>query len=348
MKACVLTEPKKIEICDIPKPILKDDEVLLKVISSGICVNDVRDYKGSKWTYPRVGGHEYSAIIEEIGPSVLGFSPGDKVVAFITENCGYCKSCQEGHENICENVLKSTKYYNHNGLSGFFGFSEYIAMPERFLYKIPNGVTSIEAAFTEPLACVLNSVRRCNIEMGQDVVVIGAGVMGLLHILCLKKKGVRVIVSETNAKRRDFALQLGADIAIDPIAVDPICAIKEITDGYGADVVINTTAIPGVAEQAIQMTAKSGTCNMFSSIHPNTPIQVDAGRLHSHEIYVTGTQNGTIYTFKQALDCMAKKIIDVNPLVENIYDFHHIVDALECASKPDTYKVIVQLSKEGF
>lgn len=348
MKACILISPKHIEIQEIPKPILKDNEVLLKVVSSGICVNDIRDYKGSNWSYPRVGGHEYSAIIEETGDSVSEFSPGDKVVAFITENCGFCKSCQEGHENICENVLKSKKYYNENGLSGFFGFSEYIAMPKRFLYKIPNGVTSTEAAFTEPLACVLNSIHRCNIQMGQDVVVIGAGVMGLLHVLCLKKKGVRVIISEPDEKRRHYAVQLGADISIDPTTNDPVSTVKEITNGYGADVVINTTAIPNVAEQAIQMTAKSGICNMFSSIHPNTPILVDAGRLHSQEIFVTGTQNGTKYTFKQALDCIAKKIIDVNPLIDDVFDLYHIKDALECASRPDTYKVIVQISKEKF
>ena len=126
-------------------------------------------------------------------------------------------------------------------------------------------------------------------------------------------------------------MKIGADIAIDPLESDPVEQIKKLTGGRGANVVENTTAIPAVAAQAIQMTAKSGLCNMFSSIHPNEAILVDAGRLHSQEIIVTGTQNGTIETFAQAIDCKSKGIVDVK--------------AMECACRPDTYKVMLRFSK---
>ena len=187
------------------------------------------------------------------------------------------------------------------------------------------GIQFLNASLPEGFTClkeqdvykrqVINSINRSHINMGDDVVVIGGGVMGLLHVLCAKRQGARVILSETDAKRRAFGLKLGADIVIDPLESDPVEQVKKLTNGRGANVVENTTAIPSVAAQAIQMTAKSGLCNMFSSIHPNEPILVDAGRLHSQEIVVTGTQNGTIETFAQAIDCISKGIIDVKRCV---------------------------------
>lgn len=347
MKACVLQGPKDYHIKDIDIPEVKDDEVLVRILTSGICVNDVRDYQGCKWSYPRIGGHEYSAVVEKLGKDVDPelFKVGDKVINFIIDDCGVCPDCKHHHENICANFTKGTAYYNTEGYSGFYGFSEYAAVKARHLYVYSKETSDEEAAFAEPLACVLNSINRSNIKMGDDVVVIGGGVMGLLHVLCAKKQGARVILSETDAKRREFGLKLGADYAIDPLESDPVEQVKKLTGGRGANVVENTTAIPAVAAQAIEMTAKSGLCNMFSSIHPNEAILVDAGRLHSQEIVVTGTQNGTIETFAQAIDCISKGIIDVRALIEKVYDYTDVVEAMECASRPDTYKVMLRFSK---
>lgn len=345
MKACVLEGPKNYQIKDIPVPEMKEDEVLVRVLTSGICVNDVRDYQGCKWSYPRI--HEYSAVIEHIGTGVDPslFHIGDKVINYIIDDCGVCPDCKHHHENICSNFTKGTAYFNENGFSGFYGFSEYAVVKARHLYVYPKETPDDEAAFTEPLACVINSINRSHIKMGDDVVVIGGGVMGLLHVLCAKRQGARVILSETDAKRRAFGLKLGADNVIDPLEFDPVEQVKKLTNGRGANFVENTTAIPSVAAQAIQMTAKSGLCNMFSSIHPNEPILVDAGRLHSQEIVVTGTQNGTIETFAQAIDCISKGIIDVKPLIEAVYDYEDVVEAMECASRPDTYKVMLRFSE---
>ena len=109
--------------------------------------------------------------------------------------------------------------------------------------------------------------------------------------------------------------------------------------------VFNTTAIPSVAAQAIEMTAKSGYCNMFSSIHPNKPIEVDAGRLHKAEIYVTGTQNGTKESFRRAIDCISKGIVDLKPVISKTYAPEDIVEALDFAASPESYKVLIEFSK---
>lgn len=346
MKACVLKKPMEYCIEDLPVPEPKDDEVLLRITVAGICTNDIRDYKGSKYTYPRVGGHEYAGIIEKMGAhvDVDTFHVGQKVVHYIIDECGICYNCKHGHENICDNAETGKTFYNEGGISGYFGYAQYIVVKARHLHIFPEDTSDEEAAFCEPLACVINSINKTNIRMGDDVVIIGGGVMGLLHVLCAKKQGARVIVSEVDEARRKIALQLGADDVIDPMDGNPVDKVKALTNGRGANVVYNTTAIPAVACQAIDMCAKSGLVNMFSSIHPNEPILVDAGRLHSQEIKVTGTVSPTTTSFAQAVDCIAKGIIDVKPLIECTFDYTEIEQAMECAMRPDTFKVMLRFS----
>ena len=336
-----------LKLVDIPVPEPKDDEVLLRVTVAGICTNDVRDYKGSRYTYPRIGGHEYAGGIEKLGKDVDNgiFHIGQKVVNYIIDECGVCYNCKHEHENICDSAESGKTFYNEGGISGYFGFSEYIAVKARHLHMVPNDTPDELAAFTEPLACVINSINKTGIRMGDDVVIIGGGVMGLLHVLCAKRQGASVIVSETSADRRKLALELVADAVIDPVESDPVEKIKQLTNGRGANVVYNTTAIPAVAKQAIDMCAKSGLVNMFSSIHPNEPILVDAGRLHSQEIRITGTVSPTVRSFAQAVDCIAKGIIDVKPLIEKVYDYTDIKEALEAAMRPETFKVLVKFSE---
>ena len=224
MKACVLEKPLDVRIEDLPIPEPKDDEVLLRITVAGICTNDVRDYKGSKYTYPRVGGHEYAGVIEKLGNGVdTGmFHIGQKVVNYIIDECGVCYNCKHAHENICDAAEKGKTFYNEGGISGYFGFAEYIAVKARHLHIVPQDTPDELAAFSEPLACVINSINKTGIRMGDDVVIIGGGVMGLLHVLCAKRQGAKVIVSETSAERRTFALELGADAVIDPMEEDPV------------------------------------------------------------------------------------------------------------------------------
>ncbi len=347
MKACVIEKPLDYQIQDFPIPEPKDDEVLLRVTTAGICTNDVRDYKGSKYTYPRVGGHEYAGVIEKLGKDVdpHQFQVGQKVVNYIINECGTCYSCHHDHENICDAAESGKTFYDEEGISGYWGFAEYISVKARHLHVYPQDTPNELIALTEPLACVINSVNQTNIELGQDVVIIGGGVMGLLHVLTAKRSGARVIVSETSAERRDIALKLGADDVINPMEVDAVQAVKDLTDGRGANVVYNTTAIPAVAAQAVEMTCKHGIVSMFSSIHPNEPILIDAGRIHSQEIRVMGTVSPTVKSFAQAVDCISKGIIDVKPLVDKTFDYNDVTEAMEYAARPDTFKVMLKFSE---
>ncbi|BDR57716.1 hypothetical protein XA3_01570 [Xylocopilactobacillus apicola] len=258
MKVIMELGPKKIELRDIEMPEIAADEVLMKVRANGLCQNDVRDYTGDTlWTYPRIGGHEFSGEVVKIGTNVnpKRFQTGDHVVKYILPNCGECYYCKNGRENLCTEIYTSPTFKNENGVSGFRGMSEYLAVKSTDLFKYPKTTDFIEMAFTEPLGCVINSVERAHLKLGQDVLIIGGGVMGLLHVLVAKLQGVRVLVSEPNEHRRHLAQKLGADVVFNPMAGDAVEFVKEETGGSGADVVFNTTANPKIAIDAINFTA---------------------------------------------------------------------------------------------
>lgn len=227
-------------------------------------------------------------------------------------------------------------------MSGYCGFAQYIAINTRDLYVFPDSIPFEIAAFSEPLACVLNSLDNGKIEIGNDVVVIGGGVMGLLHVKLAKMRGARVILSEPDANRRELAKSFDCDVVFNPFEENPVEYINKITDNRGADVVFNTTASPVVAEQAIAMTGSGGKCIMFSSIHPNTPIKLDAGLVHSKEKIITGSVSPTIHSFNQAVEVISKNLINLNELIYKVYDYTDAVSAFEAALQPDTLKTIIK------
>lgn len=344
MKAIVEIGVKQLEIQEVPTPKIKPDEVLVKIHANGLCTNDVRDYLGdTKWSYPRVGGHEFSGEIVEVGSAVKPehFQVGDHVVKYIIPACGECHYCKIGRENLCVEIYTSPTFQNPDGLSGFWGMAEFMAVKSTDLYKYPKEVPYTHSAFTEPLACVVNSVERAELLLGQDVLVIGGGVMGLMHVMLAKLQGARVLLSEPNAERRKLAEQLGADIVFDPTQGDAITFVKEQTEGRGADVVFNTTALPAIAKQAIDFTANGGQTYMFSSMHPNELVPTDMGAIHSHEKVITGTVSPTIRTFYRSVQLIAKGIVDITPLLDKVFDYEDAVDAFEYALRPETLKTII-------
>ena len=343
MKAIILNKPGDFVITEIPTPEVQADEVLMRIVTSGICVNDVRDFKGdNKHSFPRLGGHEFCGVIDKLGSDVDAkkFPIGQKVVSYVMDTCKTCHICRRGMENICLNMATSKTLQNPDGISGYGGFAEYIAVKAADLLFYPADADFERMAFTEPLACVVNSVNRADIRFGDDVLVIGGGTMGLLHVMLAKLKGARVILSEPMKDRRDKALSLGCDIAVEPKNLR--AELDALTDGRGADVVFNTTAIPAVAKEAVELTAAGGKVNMFSSMHPNKPVEVDMGKVHSWQRTIFGTANSAVSDYDQAVLLIGKKIFDPTPLIEKIFPFADFGKAIETASRPDTYKVILQ------
>lgn len=344
MQAIILNKPGDFTIKEIETPEIKEDEVLIEIKASGICTNDVRDFNGDcNYSYPRIGGHEYCGIIAKMGEGVNKerFAIGQKVVQYIIDDCKECFYCKHGDANICEEHPKSKIFHNPDGLSGYGGFAEYVVAKAEDLFVYPEATSFEKMAFTEPLACVCNSLDRVNITFGDDVVVIGGGTMGLLHVVLAKLRGARVILSEPMEERRQKALELGCDNVINPMEADAVESVKKLTEGRGAIVVFNTTAIPSIAAQAVEMTAPTGTTVMFSSIHPNKPVPVDMGAVHSYQKTITGAVSPTVASFHQAVQLIGKGIVDPTVFTEAMIDYKEFGKAIALASKPDTYKVIL-------
>ena len=206
--------------------------------------------------------------------------------------------------------------------------------------------TSFETmVFTEPLACVVNSIHRTNIQYGDDVLIMGGGAMGLLHVLAAKLKGARIILSEPLRQRREKALSLGCHDVIDPVNMDAVAEVKRLTGGRGATIVFNTTASPAAAKQAVEMTAPGGTCVMFSSLHPNDPVPVNMGAVHSYQITITGAVSPTIKAYHQSVLLLGKGLLDPTPLIEGIYDYTEFDTAIQVAAKTESYKVILKFGE---
>lgn len=345
MKALVMSRPGDVALTEMETPRPGPGQVLIKVMSSGICTNDVRDYLGDcSYSYPRIGGHEYAGVIVELGTGVNArrFQVGQRVVNYIIDDCKECYYCKTGNENICEDFPHSKTFTNPGGISGYRGFAEYVLADSKDVVVYEHQTDWVKMALTEPLACVVNSVNRADVQLGQDVLVIGGGAMGLLHVLVARLRGARVILSEPMEERRKKGLELGCDAAIDPTRGDVVVKVRKLTGERGADAVFDTVANPRIASQAVEMCAPTGICVIFSSIHPNEPVPVSMQDIHALQKIVTGAESPTTHSYFQAVQLIDKGIVDPTPLVQEVVAYTEFQRAMAMAIRPDTYKVVVR------
>lgn len=344
MKAVAITGIRQIEIIDMPMPEPKEGEILLKVHACALCTWEQRVFSGVKMLpLPHVGGHEIAGTIVALGEGVNPerFPVGSKAAGRTLGTCGTCYYCRRGLHTQCVDTGKLR--YNGPDAYGVGGFGEYIALPETAVWCYDTDKDFTELSLTEPLACVLNSVERANPKLGEDAVIIGGGIMGQLHNVLFKKMGLRTILSEPDPVRRQFALDHGCDFVINPMEEDALARVKEITGGRLADVVINTTAIASVMEQAVAMTARLGRCVAYSSQHPDKPIPVSPNWLHNTEAVITGAVNPSIASFDQAVTLLNKNLLDLRDFVSGVYPMEESQAAFEAALRPDTYRIVITM-----
>lgn len=347
MKALVYTGVKQVEVQDIDKPVMKPNEVLVELKAQAICTWEQRAYQGiNKVEYPFIGGHEQSGIIVGVGSDIDEniWKVGDRVVVGLLMSCGECYYCKSGEEGSCEN-FSYEKLVGGLSITGMGGFTEYLSVTTDKLFKIPDNVSYEEAALTEPLSCALHSVELADIKMGENVLVIGAGIMGVFHAILAKHKGGRVIISEPDAKRREFLADMGFTEFIDPMNEDIVKVVKDATNGRGADVIFNTTAIVAIAQQTLEMIALYGRIVLYSSFYPDKPLEVSPTFIHKSMIKLMGSVDANSSDFMTSLNLMSAGIVDVKKVISEVGSFYNMEDALEKAISPDTYRVLVKWDK---
>jgi threonine dehydrogenase-like Zn-dependent dehydrogenase len=341
-KRSVFVGPQQIRIDTVPIPEPGPRQALVKVKACAICTWEQRTYSGEEKFYPLAGGHEVSGELVKLGNQVYTDAKiGDQVMASTLTRCGYCDSCRRGLDSICDNSFKSFK---NSDVPGPGGLSEYVLLDDYQLYKSAGQVSFEELSLAEPLACVTRSIRKAKLERTDNVVVVGAGIMGLLHTLLAKQAGCHVIVSEPNQERAAFAKKMGADAIIDPTSTPFADEVKKLTGGRGADKIFCAVSIAAAVEQAIDAAAKGGYVAVYASIHPRgTKISVDPNPFHSKEIILTGTVSQDKEDVLQAVRMISMGIIDMKPFISKVFPFAQLEDAIKAALKPDTYRVVVTM-----
>jgi len=339
-KVALITDERKIEVFekDLKQPV--GSQVLVKIDCCAICTLEQRIYNGVMKRYPFAGGHEAAGTVVAVGNKVKSLKAGDKVSARMLTSCGECYYCRSGHENQC---VISFKAEIHEGVGGPGGFAEYMLIDAKALYKMADDLDLTYAALTEPLACCIHSINNANIDLGNDVVVIGAGIMGAFHIQLAKMRGARVIACEIDEARLEIAKKMGADIVINSKDVNAIRRVKELTEGRGADVVFCTAALPQLAADSIQMVGKVGRVVMYSSFHPDKPIELNVNSVHGAEMNITGAVNANTRDFLAAAKLLSHNMVDPSLLISEVVPFENIEYAFQRAIDPKTYRVIVKL-----
>jgi L-iditol 2-dehydrogenase len=330
MKAAMLYGVKDLRIEDIPRPTVQTGEVLVKVKAATTCGTDLkilnRGYVEKIIKLPTIFGHEWAGEVAETSPELEWPTKGMRIRAGNSAPCLHCAMCQRGKYNLCENMI---------WLWG--AYAEYVKIPARMVLvntqEIPEHVSYEEAAITEPLACVLHGAEEANVKLGDTVAIIGAGPIGLLHLLTAKKMGAsKTILIDLVQERLDFAQKLGADATVNSGKEDATTAVHSLTGGYGTDIVIEAIGLPATWEQALKLVRKGGTVLEFGGCPPGTQIRLDTELLHYGEVAVRGAFHATPVHFRKALSLIASRTIDVRPLVTRKMKLDALPTAFEILS----------------
>ena len=340
IRRAVLNGPKQVALEDVEVTGLGPEQVLVKVHSSALCTFEQRAYIGMDARfYPLLGGHELSGVVEAVGDEVQSVGVGDKVAISAMDRCGTCYSCRRGYG--CENVwFKKGK--RSPGPMGPAGLSSHKIAEEYQVYKLPEETDLLQAALTEPLACVLRSLNQVSVQPGDTVAILGGGIMGALHTILAKGRGASVIVSEPDEQRRTDALSFGALHTIDPTSESFSEVARELTNGRGVDVVIVAMGNISALEDSIDALAHGGRLSVYARMFPRDgTISLNPNILHDKEIVLTGTISQSIQEFQQAAEMIGAGAIDLQPVISAVYPMEQIVDAFEAAIAMNTYRVVV-------
>jgi L-iditol 2-dehydrogenase len=283
MNAAVLYGKEDVRIERLPVPQAGPGEIVVRVHAALTCGTDLKVYRRgyhAKMLKPPVPfGHELAGIISEVGAGVTAFHLGDRVLPINSAPCGGCYFCRRGQENLCDDLL-----FNNGA------YAEYIRIPARIVTKntllVPENVTLEHAAMTEPLACVVHGMDETDVRPGDQMVVIGAGPIGLMFIHLASLMGIEVIAVVKRDEQVELARSFGAKHVVQTTAAkDVIAAVRALTpQGHGADAVVEAVAVPEAWQWAVEMVRKGGVVNFFGGCAAGTKVELDTNRLHYNNL----------------------------------------------------------------
>jgi 2-desacetyl-2-hydroxyethyl bacteriochlorophyllide A dehydrogenase len=336
-KTMVLAAPRKFEVVDRPLPAPGAGEALVRIAATAICHTDLDMYTGGpkNLRYPIVLGHESTGIVEALGTETPGLRPGQPVIINPVITCGHCDCCERGWEHLCRNA-------------GLFGrevegsLCEYVRIPTRYLYPLPETLPLAAATLIETLATVRHAQVRANLQAGESVVVFGQGATGLLHTRLAVLSGCKPVIALSRSRwKLDRAMAMGAHEAVMAAVEDAAAEVVRLTHGLGADVVIDTAGGAGTLKAGIDMLRPGGRFCTFSLSHE--PISgVSAFPLYYKEVSIIGSRALTSVDINASIPLVASGDVDVSGFVSTTYPLRAAPEAFAAyEADPNRYLRIV-------
>jgi len=318
-------------------PRISPGEILVQVKACGLCGSDLMEWYVAEKA-PVVLGHEPTGVVAEVGQGVTGFAVGDRVFVHHHVPCFTCHQCVRGHHTLCE-TFRAT--HIDPG-----GFAEYIRVPslnvERDVLKLPPDLSFDQGTLIEPVATCIRGIRRAGIQVGDTVVVIGAGVTGLIHMQLARILGAgMVMVTDFSAFRLEMARQLGADLAINA-REDVLAALRELNEGRKADAVVVTAGSVQAMEQGLTLAGQGATVVLFAPLSPEGVLPVSPHHLLFSEITITASYSCSPLETRQALRLIEGGRIKGEELITHRFDLTGVGEAIQLASEAgESLKIVI-------
>jgi threonine dehydrogenase-like Zn-dependent dehydrogenase len=324
MKAAVVEKPGVLAIKQVPVPQIAEDEVLIKVKYTGICGTDWSIFTGkySADKLPLIPGHEFSGTVAQVGKKAKGLKEGDRVTADINMSCGICFYCRKGQKLMC-------REFHQLGIHVDGAYAEYVKAPFDQVHRLPDDLDFLAGAFVEPVSCVIHSSKAARVTHGSSVAILGAG-LGVLHGALARQRGAApVIVIGRNPKKLAVAREMGADVTISINEVkDPVAEVKKLTEGRGADFVVEAVGTPRTYEQAFEMVRPGGTVVAFGICAGEDTIKIRPFDLVLGEKSVASSCAGVGPDWPDAIALLAHGHIKPQPMFSMIVPLEELEAAL--------------------
>jgi L-iditol 2-dehydrogenase len=331
----------RVEEADVPEP--GPGEITIRVRTCAMCGTDAKIFHHGHHniSLPRVLGHEIAGEVADVGPGVDGWIRGDRVQIIAAIPCGACLYCRRGQETVCENL--ESMGYQYDG-----AFAEFMRVPKKVLdragvNRIAEHVSYEAAALTEPLACVLNGQEIAGVGEGDEVVVLGAGPIGCLHVRLARARGAKsVTLIDVNQLRLDLAARSEPDAMINGSEEDAVETVRKLTDGRGADVVITATGAGPAQEQALEMAARRGRISLFGGLPKDKPIiRFDSNLVHYRELFVVGAYGSAPRHNRDALGLISGGDVVVDDLITHRLPLDEVKEGIATVTTGEGLKVVV-------
>jgi threonine dehydrogenase-like Zn-dependent dehydrogenase len=344
LKAAVFLGPGNIRIEDRAEPRIEENEILMRIKATSVCGTDLRISKFGHFKIPqgerRVLGHELAGEIVQVGSSVKGYSEGMRITVSPNIGCGLCQFCREGYNQMCPD-------YEAFGISLDGGFEEFMKVPSIAIrggniFPIPDHISFEEASLIEPLSCCYNAFKVLKTSSADEVLVIGAGPIGALHVQLSRIAGAKqIMVADIRKERLDKIKEFGADVMIDTGTKDLKTEVMRATGGRGADVIITACSVPEIQSQSIELLATHGRVNFFGGLGQNVQVPLDTNSIHYKGLHLMGTTGSSNSDYFNALSLVAGGRANLRKIISATFSLADITKAFEHAASGDGLKALI-------